>query len=472
MNTKIASFFGFLSLLALAACGQSPTDAATPTLDFGFDDARAACQASSDCILMKLGGCDVVDAIQVSQVEMAREYSEQSKKQFQNVQCAPSLPIEAFEPLCLNQKCRAVPGNYHLLLEAPDQPIAGQPFWIGLRFRFNRAAGQVEARILLPPGVEVVAGQAEWSGAIEAGQELVFWVQVQANRAGRMNFMGWAKLQDDPAMPPLNETLSLDVVSPGALTPWPERERILATPTRAFTPTATLTRQPTATASIIPTPTPHPALVFAEPLLASIAGQKPDYHDEFSNLKSGWESNIFRDPCCSGFTYYQDGVYVVVASPPQPGQPDGWNWAWGNNQTIIPGISNYVFEIEQRWVSGSGLAGISLGRDVDNFSVRLSSPDACFDFRRESIYPERKREYFNGLTIPQVQSLYEPVTLTIVKKGREISLFVNRQPLYYLLLTEKDQPKFNFIELRVGNTSAQTQAEVHWDNLKVWVLQP
>jgi|GEM_PF-3848007 len=236
MNTKLAGFLGFLSLLALVACAGTPPASAVPrVLDFGFDEARAACQSSSGCILMKIGACDTVQAIHLSQADVAREYSEQSKKQNKDIWCAPSRPMEDFEPLCLNQRCRAVPKIYHLILEAPDQPVAGQPFWVGLRFNFRKASGDVLARIELPPDVELVSGQAEWDGAIEVGQEVVFWAQVLVNRTGRMDFMGWAKLQDDPAAPPLNNTLSLEIVLPGALTPWPERERILATPTLAST---------------------------------------------------------------------------------------------------------------------------------------------------------------------------------------------------------------------------------------------
>lgn len=236
MTAKFAGFLGFLSLVALVgACGRMLSATAGPrVLDFGFDEARAACQLSSDCVLMKIGDCDTVQAIHLSQVDEAQEYSEQSKQRDKDVLCAPSRPIEDFRPLCLNQRCRAVPQIYHLILEAPDQPVAGQPFWIGLRFNFQRASADARARIELPPGVELVGGQSEWSGAIEAGQEVVFWAQARANRTGRMNVMGWARLQDDSAVPPLNDTLKLEVVAPDALTPWPERERILATPTPFF----------------------------------------------------------------------------------------------------------------------------------------------------------------------------------------------------------------------------------------------
>ena len=243
-------------------------------------------------------------------------------------------------------------------------------------------------------------------------------------------------------------------------------------PTVTLTPTATLTLTPEPTATAITkTPAPHPAQVFAEPMIASIAGRKPDYHDEFSNVKSGWESNIFRDPCCSGFTYYQEGVYVVVASPLQPGQPDGWNWAWGNNQTIIPGISNYVFEIEQHWVSGRGLVSLFLCDGTECFNLWL--PDSGgMDLALESLAGTNRLELGQcmdrNLSWPPDQIL----KIRVVKMGQELAVFANDQPACYGNIPAKYHYRLNLIQLRVGNLGTTAPAEVHWDNLKVWVLKP
>jgi hypothetical protein len=181
---------------------------------------------------MKVGGCDNVDAIHVSQVEFAQAYTERSKKKYRNVQCAPGFPIEDYEPLCLNQKCQEVLKDYRLLLEVPDQPVAGQPFWVGMSFRFPRAQERVEARFHLPENMEVVGGQAKWSGPIEAGQEYILWVEALTNTPGKAYLTGWAGVsQGETSMPPLSWSQYIEVAAPQALTPWPERERILPTPT-------------------------------------------------------------------------------------------------------------------------------------------------------------------------------------------------------------------------------------------------
>ncbi|RPH63060.1 MAG: hypothetical protein EHM81_00915 [Chloroflexi bacterium] len=213
--------------------GDHPTDSsATPTLDFSFDSSRAACQASSECVLMKIGGCENVDAIHVSQVEFAQAYSERSKEKYKNVVCAPSMPIEDYEPLCLNRKCRAALKDYRLLLEAPEQPVAGKSFWLGMGFRFPRSQEQVDARFLLPQDMTIVSGQANWSGPVEAGQEVVLWVEVLTDKPGEAYLTGWAGIsQGETSIPPLTWSQTIEVAAPQALTPWPERERILPTPT-------------------------------------------------------------------------------------------------------------------------------------------------------------------------------------------------------------------------------------------------
>jgi len=244
--------------------------------------------------------------------------------------------------------------------------------------------------------------------------------------------------------------------------------------TVTFTPTATLTLtpEPTATATLTKTPVPHPAQVFAEPLLASIAGRKPDYHDEFSNLKSGWESNIFSDPCCSGFTYYQEGEYVLVAaSPLKPGQPNGRNAVWGDNRTIIPSIRNYVLEIEQRWVSGRGDVILFLCDGTECFNLWL--PDSAgMDLFLESMASTNRLELGQcrdrNLTWPPDQI----VKIRVVKMGQELAVFANDQPACYGNIPAKYHYRLNLIRLRVDNLGTDAPAEVHWDNLKVWVLNP
>lgn len=199
---------------------------------FEFLDSRAACVASSECLLMRVGGCGDVQAIHVSQVELANAYTTFVKETYPDVVCAPELPIEEYEPLCLNRQCLEVVRRSRLLLEVPEQPVAGKPFWMGLSFRFAVDAPLVEARFMLPDAVKVLDGQDAWSGPVLAGEDRTMWVQLQTNSTGSVYLSGWVGIKEgDPAISPLVWGKYFDVVLDQELTPQPEAERILPTPT-------------------------------------------------------------------------------------------------------------------------------------------------------------------------------------------------------------------------------------------------
>jgi hypothetical protein len=124
--------------------------------------------------------------------------------------------------------------GYDLILEVPEQPIAGHPFWVGMSFQYHESLDLLEARFLLPEGVEVVSGLESWSGSIEEGRDYVLWVEVLTNKVGDLNLTGWTGIKKgDPNIPALSWSDHIEVLSPIALTPWPEGERILPTPTES-----------------------------------------------------------------------------------------------------------------------------------------------------------------------------------------------------------------------------------------------
>jgi hypothetical protein len=250
------------------------------------------------------------------------------------------------------------------------------------------------------------------------------------------------------------------------------------TPTQTVTPTATitLTPSPAPTATVTFTPTPHPAQIFAEPILAFIADRSPDYQDDFSNQRSGWTINpeIADELCCHGSARYLAGEYAVIADPLKPSQKSKYdfNYAWGTNEKIIPALSNYVLQIEQYWASGTGYDALFLCHKEDCFEVRLWSAPRL-DFWGESVFPERpEQQYVSNLKIPQIKSVNQPTSIMLIKKGLEIAIYINNLPVCYLSIPEKYDRKMNSIQLRLANDSAQNPAEVRWDNLKIWVLNP
>jgi hypothetical protein len=213
--------------------GNTKNDEFAPTARaFEFEDWKAACQSTSECILMRVGGCDNVRAVHQSQIGPANEYSEYVKKMSPHVVCAPDLPMEEYEPLCLNRQCKEVARSFRFLLEVPEQPVVGQPFWIGMSFRFPVDAEQVDAKFFLPDNVRVIQGKETWSGSVRAHEDHVMWVQVQTNTTGEVYLSGWAGIKDGNfAISPLGWGKHFTILQESLPTPQPEYERILATPT-------------------------------------------------------------------------------------------------------------------------------------------------------------------------------------------------------------------------------------------------
>ena len=134
-------------------------------------------------------------AVHESQIDPANEYTQYVKKGYLNVVCTPDLPIEEYEPLCLNRQCKEIIRSYRFLLVVPEQPVAGQPFWIGMSFRFPVDAEQVDAKFFPPDNVRVIQGKETWSGPVKAHEDYVMWVQVQTNTTGTVNLSGWAGIK-------------------------------------------------------------------------------------------------------------------------------------------------------------------------------------------------------------------------------------------------------------------------------------
>jgi hypothetical protein len=200
--------------------------------NFEFEDSHPDCQAASDCILMRVGGCLNMRAVHVAEIDLAEEYTRYAKKLHPNVVCAPELPPEEYESLCLNRRCTRTTRSSRLLLEVPEQPIAGQPFWVGMSFRFPVAAEVVDARFLLPDDVQILTGQGEWHGSLNALEDHVMWVQVQTNRAGPVYLSGWAGIPGgNPAITPLNWGKYFEIILSDQRTPQPTSQSVLPTPT-------------------------------------------------------------------------------------------------------------------------------------------------------------------------------------------------------------------------------------------------
>jgi hypothetical protein len=249
-------------------------------------------------------------------------------------------------------------------------------------------------------------------------------------------------------------------------------------PTEINTATPILpTDTPLPTSTLLPTltATPDPAQIFADTVLAQIAGRSPDYQDDFSNPSSGWETGRQDDDkIFVGTREYVDGQYVTIADPATDYSMKkyGFGYVNGSNARLVSNLKNYVFEVEQIWITGSGFAMINL-HDSDGFafSIRLSRPGRNGGFWLErNDGPETATQFSNDILFPSVATGQSTTRITFITLGQEFAILANGQPIYYSNLSGERKLNLYTIEFRLLTDSSVNPVEVHWDNLKIWDL--
>jgi hypothetical protein len=212
-----------------------------------------------------------------------------------------------------------------------------------------------------------------------------------------------------------------------------------------------------------PTPAPvSPAeqvRAFAEPILAAIAEHPPDYADDFSDPGSGWSLRQSTE----GEAGYEDGEYVAVAAP---------GYTSGGESSLLPEFSDFVLEIDARFVSGDdGNWGLTLRRRWENQTVgygvmfRFSGE---VEINRRGV-GEKRWTTLTSIRKPFIKPGYETNHLQIIAKGAQIALAVNGE--WATLVTDPGyttQLEEGTIRLDAGNDGGGTPLRVQWDNLKIW----
>ena len=244
-------------------------------------------------------------------------------------------------------------------------------------------------------------------------------------------------------------------------------------PTNTSTLTATL--PPTDTPPPTLTVTPHPAQVFANPILSAIANRPPDYQDDFTSPSSGWDTGRQNEDVFIGTRTYVDGQYVMVADAANAEQMSryGYGYVSGANRKLVSGLTDYVFEVEQTWISGSGWTMIFLcDADGSSYSVRLSRPGRAGGFwlsdRMRS--PDAAVQFTNEMFFPFRATEQSKVRITFIIQGEQFAIFADGEPLYYSTLSGERKLGLHTIEFSLLTDSSVKPIEIHWDNLKVWDL--
>jgi len=223
-------------------------------------------------------------------------------------------------------------------------------------------------------------------------------------------------------------------------------------PTLPSTPSPTVT--PTRTPRPTITPTPLPAgeessteliTAFAEPILAAIAGQKPDFQDDFSTRAGGW---TLEEWCANRARVEIENGEMTVS-----GACRGvWREMW---------YPDFVAEMDARFLPGV---------PPDSYWV--------FNYRRSSVVPSPNNWYMfyfsgdviaallssrDGVENTPLQSVALPGTnvnhVRMIAKGQAFALYINDRPTFYKL-GEPVWPN--------GGMGMEIQGAVAFDNFKVW----
>ena len=255
---------------------------------------------------------------------------------------------------------------------------------------------------------------------------------------------------------------------------FPTATPVPVTPT-VSSPTSTSAPPPTDTPPPTLTATPHPASIFAGPIFAMIANRPPDYQDDFSDPSSGWDTGRQNDDVFIGTRNYVDGEYVMVADAANADQMQryGYGYVLGLNQTMVSGLKDYVFEVEQTWIQGRGWTMIYL-YDADNYSysVRLSRPGHAGGFWLESPRqgPDTAVQFTSDIFFPFHATEQSKVRITFIIQGEQFAIFADGEPVYYSTLSGQRKLILDTIEFRLLTESSTNPIEIHWDNLKIWDL--
>ncbi len=209
--------------------------------------------------------------------------------------------------------------------------------------------------------------------------------------------------------------------------------------------------------------------------MQEIADRPPDFQDEFDNPSSGWDIGRQEQGVFIGTRNYLDGQYAMIADAANARQMQkyGFGYATGTNRYIGKGLTDYVFEIDQIWVHGSGFTMINLF-DADGYaySVRLSRPGRNGGFWLESPVqgPDTAIQFTNDIQFPFRASQKEQVRITFIIQGEQFAILADGQPLYHSTLSGERKLVLSAIEFRLLTDSSVESIEIHWDNLKIWDL--
>lgn len=150
-----------------------------------------ACTLDSDCIMVPPIGCGYPSSINKSNLELWNLH--QNLRKFPPIigACSPSPPVDAFQPFCLQNACRAVLIHDHAILEFSQPPVLGQPTDLIFRFRTSSGLENERAKIEFTPAlVTLHSGDLTWQGSLTPDTEQQMRLSVTFPKPGYYHIHG------------------------------------------------------------------------------------------------------------------------------------------------------------------------------------------------------------------------------------------------------------------------------------------
>lgn len=192
---------------------------------------------------------------------------------------------------------------------------------------------------------------------------------------------------------------------------------------------------------------------FADPILAAVAKQTPDFQDDFSDPASGWPDQV-----ALGTRGYVSGEYFLRTAATQNA------YTSSESNSAVPRFTDMLFEVESHFETGQAAGHFSIkfarifsnGKHAD-VSVSLFS-DGRLDLKWEP----------GGTLVTKRVSPASAYRFQIIMRQNEIAVYVNDQPLiYYDTSHLSPDPAANTFRFEAA-AHEERSVEVRLDNLRIW----
>ncbi|MBE9473724.1 MAG: toll/interleukin-1 receptor domain-containing protein [Chloroflexi bacterium] len=235
----------------------------------------------------------------------------------------------------------------------------------------------------------------------------------------------------------------------------------MSTPPPTGTPTSTPIPTGTPTPTPTPTITPIPTWVneFAQPILESIAGQTPNFEEDFSGPNSNLRLHRVtheesREEPLQISDYISDGMLKLDMQMP------------GNYHISGDMISSSNFALQFDTLPKSGINSLEVdfraSSDIYQQYALILEP-CCENWELAKISESGTESFTRGKS--EAIAHQKPVQVLMVAQDDQFAVYLNGQPLAYF---QDDELRYGLNWIRISTDDMGGQAE--FDNLKFWRL--